>query len=210
MILYPYADKKTEQELIDALLYPEEETTAEKPSQPPEPTESDENTNNAENTVQSENAQDSENTSSDQAETTQTDTPKPSDKPDTAADTVLKEMLAQRAALDPTSEEYTAVSRKLDAYLADVTGYQKIGSAYFQLSAVTPQLGKTENLVAATVNPSAGNETIPENAYLLAADNSSYGYILMSFVPGQTFSLSISGNQAFYDDDMDDGNSGFG
>ena len=199
VILYPYSDKKTEQELIDALLYPEEETTAEKPSQPPEPTESDESTKNAENTVQSENAQDSDNTSSDQAVTTQTDTPEPSDKPDTAADTVLEEMLAQRAALEPTSEEYTAVSRKLDAYLADVTGYQKIGSAYFRLSAVSPQMGKTEKLVAAIVNPAAGNETIPENAYLLAADNASYGYILMSFVPGQTFSLTISGNQAFYD-----------
>lgn len=199
VILYPYADKKTEQELIDALLYPEEETTAEKPSQPPEPTESDESTKNAENTVQSENAQDSENTSSDQAETTQTDTPKPSDKPDTAADTVLAELLTKRDALDPTSEEYAEQNRELEAYITNATGYQKIGSAYFQLSAVTPQLGKTENLVAATVNPSAGNETIPENAYLLAADNNSYGYILMSFVPGQTFSLSISGNQAFYD-----------
>ena len=202
VILYPYADKKTEQELIDALLYPEEETTAEKPSQPPEPTESDENTKNAENaenTDDSENTEDSENTSSEETGVIHPDTAEPSDKPDTAVDTVLKEMLAQRAALNPTSEEYTAVSRKLDAYLADVTGYQKIGSAYFRLSAVSPQMGKTEKLVAATINPAAGNETIPENAYLLAADNSSYGYILMSFVPGQTFSLSISGNQAFYD-----------
>ena len=201
VILYPYADKKTEQELIDALLYPEEETTAEKPSQPPEPTESDENTKNAENaenTDDSENTEDSENTSSEETGVIHPDTAEPSDKPDTAVDTVLKEMLAQRAALDPTSEEYTAVSRKLDAYLADVTGYQKIGSAYFRLSAVSPQMGKTEKLVAATINPAAGNETIPENAYLLAADNSSYGYILMSFVPGQTFSLTISGNQAFY------------
>ena len=201
VILYPYADKKTEQELIDALLYPEEETTAEKPSQPPEPTESDENTKNAENaenTDDSENTEDSENTSSEETGVIHPDTAEPSDKPDTAVDTVLKEMLAQRAALNPTSEEYTAVSRKLDAYLADVTGYQKIGSAYFRLSAVSPQMGKTEKLVAATINPAAGNETIPENAYLLAADNSSYGYILMSFVPGQTFSLTISGNQAFY------------
>ena len=108
-------------------------------------------------------------------------------------------MLAQRAALDPTSEEYAEQNRELEAYITNATGYQKIGSAYFQLSAVTPQLGKTENLVAATVNPAAGNETIPENAYLLAADNASYGYILMSFVPGQTFSLTISGNPAFYD-----------
>ena len=202
VILYPYADKKTEQELIDALLYPEEETPSEKPEQPTDPSEADESTENAENaenTDDSENTEDSESTSSEKTGVIHPDTAELSDKPDTAADTVLAELLAKRTALDPTSEEYAEQNRELEAYITNATGYQKIGSAYFQLSAVTPQLGKTENLVAATVNPSAGNETIPENAYLLAADNSSYGYILMSFVPGQTFSLSISGNQAFYD-----------
>lgn len=59
-------------------------------------------------------------------------------------------------------------------------------------------MGKSEKLVVVAVNPTAGNESIPKGAYLLAADNTSYGYILMSFVPGQTFSFSVTGNQAVF------------
>ena len=95
-----------------------------------------ENAENAENTDASENTEDSENIPSEETGVIHPDTAEPSDKPDTAADTVLAELLAKRTALDPTSEEYAEQNRELEAYITNATGYQKIGSAYFQLSAV--------------------------------------------------------------------------
>ncbi len=175
VILYPYSEKKTEQELIDMLLYPPKDT-----SEPDEASEEPDISEIAEP----------------DSETSETESEK---EPVAAADTVLEELLTRRETLTNAYEDVTETEKEIEDYLSEKTGYQKIGTDYYQLCAVSPQMGKSENLVVIAVNPTAGNESIPKGAYLLAADNTSYGYILMSFVPGQTFSFSVTGNQAFYD-----------
>ncbi len=197
VVLYPYSDKKTEQELIKTVLYPEKQTEPEENApviaeQNEQTADSDEETTtdtNAETELEKEPDAETEMQSETSSET----------ESEQLTDTVLAEMLERRDNLEPYSEEALKLQDEIEKYLSEQTGYRKIGSSYFRLSPAAPQIGKSEDLVVDTVNPTAGNESIPKDAYLLAADNTSYGYILMSFVPGQTFSLSASGNEAFYD-----------
>ena len=114
------------------------------------------------------------------------------------ADEELDEMLADYAEIEPYSESGEHLRAQITSRLEELSGYQKIGDAYYLTDKVFPQIGKTEKLVAANVNPTAGNEDIPENAYLLCADNRSYGYILMAFQPGDTFALDVAGNESFH------------
>lgn len=90
----------------------------------------------------------------------------------------------------------------LDALCTSACSYfslTQIGELYYQTTAPYPHIGSTEKVVAVSIDPEAANESIPENAYLLCADNSSYGYTLMAMNAGDTFTLRVDGNPSFYD-----------
>ncbi len=99
-------------------------------------------------------------------------------------------------------EESQEAKAQFDALCDSAAAYfslTKIGDRYYHTSAPNPHIGQSEKVVVTSVNPEAGNESIPENAYLLCAANSSYGYTLMAMNEGDTFVLKIDGNEAFYD-----------
>ena len=115
------------------------------------------------------------------------------------ADDTLLEMIDEYSIIDPYSQSGEELKQEIIDYVGTLTEYEKIGEYYYLITDVFPSIGETQKLVAASVNSNAGNEEIPENSYVLSADNSSYGYILMQFAPGNVFELKIDGNEKFYD-----------
>lgn len=107
--------------------------------------------------------------------------------------------------LDKAGETEKAEITDYKALLAEkvreITGYHYYGDAFYKIENSYPRMGKSEELVVTKVIPDAVSTDIPKGAYVLSADNSSYGYVLRDqrFSVGSTLKLDISGNEAFYD-----------
>ncbi|MGN1121618.1 MAG: phosphodiester glycosidase family protein, partial [Eubacteriales bacterium] len=117
---------------------------------------------------------------------------------ETLADEQLTALYARYTEQEPDSEQALSLRQQMSERLEELSGYRKIGERYYLLCDVFPQMGAAQQVVVADVNAEAGNESIPKDAYLLCADNSSYGYLLMAFQVGDTFTLNVAGNENFY------------
>ena len=99
---------------------------------------------------------------------------------------------------EPETEEANTLRSELLSRISAFEDYRCIGEDIYRIGAVSPHIGGEQKLVVIEVNPHSTAAAIPENAYVLCADNASYGYILMAFAPGDCFTLDIRGSEAFY------------
>ncbi len=81
--------------------------------------------------------------------------------------------------------------------IKDKYSCEYINGKFYKISEIKPKINGKENLVVCSVDTNSINAPIEENAYVFCADNETYGYILMSFAPGDTFVLEIDGNEKF-------------
>lgn len=94
-------------------------------------------------------------------------------------------------------EEYTELENKLLLKIEELSGGKVIdGNLYYTCDTV-PKINNSEKLVVYQMLPNETNTIIPENAYILCADNLSYGYILRKFKPGDVFEFEVTGNSTF-------------
>lgn len=82
--------------------------------------------------------------------------------------------------------------------IEEFTGYKYINGVFYSITGIFPSIGYSENLVVYTVENDCKNGEIPENAYLLCGDNTSYGYIPAGMTPGDRYVLKITGNELYY------------
>ncbi|MBO4343753.1 MAG: phosphodiester glycosidase family protein, partial [Clostridia bacterium] len=95
------------------------------------------------------------------------------------------------------SEENYSVFDEIVSVLKENYGCEYVNGYFYKISDIKPQINSKENLVVIMVDVNSVNAVIPENTYVFCADNETYGYILMSFAPGDTFTLKIDGNEKF-------------
>ena len=101
---------------------------------------------------------------------------------------------------------YTSVSELSDEnlindfykYLEEESGYTYINGKFYAICNVIPTIGNSEQLVVYSSDGDCKNSEIPQNAYLICADNTSYGYIPRDMKPGDTYELEITGNEVFH------------
>ncbi len=89
--------------------------------------------------------------------------------------------------------------KRVAAALEKQSGYTRIGEDFYLLAEVCPRIGQPEKLVVCHVNADAGSAAIRDGAYMLCADNSSYGYLIMAMYPGERLTLDIRADEAFAD-----------
>ena len=96
------------------------------------------------------------------------------------------------------SDEAQEVELEVYKLAEELSGYEEIGGKFYKFTDVNPKIGQSENLVVKEVINENTNSLIPENAYLVCADNTTYGYILRQLTPGDTFTFYVDGNEKFY------------
>ncbi len=94
-------------------------------------------------------------------------------------------------------EEYQKLEQELKLKIEEISGGKVINGNLYYISEVFPKINNSEKLVVYQMLPNETNTPIPENSYVLCADNLTYGYILRKFNPGDLFEFSLTGNDVF-------------
>ncbi|MBP5246219.1 MAG: phosphodiester glycosidase family protein [Clostridia bacterium] len=113
------------------------------------------------------------------------------------ADETEPELTEEETKEPEESEEQYNVFDEIVSVLQEKYACEYVNGIFYKISDIKPQINSEENLVVVSVDANSVNANIPENTYVFCADNETYGYILMSFAPGDTFALKIDGNEKF-------------
>ncbi len=95
--------------------------------------------------------------------------------------------------LNESDEDFWKLIEKVE----EQSDYKYVNGNFYKVEGTRPQIGKSENVVVYSTDSNCSNGKIPENAYILCGDNTSYGYIPASMKPGDVFTLTVSGNERF-------------
>lgn len=94
-------------------------------------------------------------------------------------------------------EEYTKLENEIMLKIEEYSGGKVIDGNLYYTCDTAPKINNSEKLVVYQMLSNETNTIIPENAYVLCADNLSYGYILRKFKPGDVFEFEVTGNSTF-------------